>query len=63
MYSSCDVSSITQFQVNNFEISVPKEMSALIVEKQTMQFVVPGKIIHLSMANGLLIVHLDLSHL
>ena len=42
-----------QFQVDNFEISVPKEMSALIVEKQTMQFVVPGKIIHLSMANGL----------
>jgi hypothetical protein len=42
-----------QLQTEPTEISVPKEMSAHIIEKQTMQFVVPGKIIHLSIANGL----------
>jgi hypothetical protein len=44
--------SISLLKAEPSEISVPKEMSAHILEKQTMQFVVPGKIIHLSITNG-----------
>lgn len=34
------------------EISISKEISGHIIEKSTIQFVVPGKIVHLTLKNG-----------
>lgn len=34
------------------EVSISKELSDHIIEKQSMQFVVPGRIIHLILKNG-----------